>query len=73
MTAEYVVREAIIEHEFRSDFTLDTDLKAFGCDSLDVVEILILIENKLDKEINEKSLYDVKTVGDLVKIVEAYV
>ena len=37
-----------------------------------MVEILILIEEELGKEINEKSLYEIKTVGDLVKIVEEY-
>lgn len=70
--AEAVVKRAITEHEYTSDFTLETTWQQLGADSLDVVEILILIEEELGKEINEKSLYEIKTVGDLVKIVEEY-
>ncbi len=72
MTAEEAVRAAIKEHAYQIGYSLDVTWKELGCDSLDVVEILILIEDKLGKEINEKKLYDVKTVGDLVKIVETY-
>ena len=72
MTAKQAVIEAISEHECTSNFTLDSTWEEIGSDSLDVVEILILIENKLQKEINEKELYEIKTVGDLVKIVERY-
>ena len=72
MSAEEVVREAVTEHECRADFTLDSKLSDLDCDSLDLVEILMLIEDKLKKEIDTKSLMDVKTVGDIVKVVEAY-
>jgi acyl carrier protein len=69
---EDVVRRAVTEHECRADFTLQTTWEELGANSLDVVQILVLIENELGKEINERSLYEIKTVGDLVKVVEGY-
>lgn len=45
-------------------------VKDLGADSLDVVELLMTLEDKTGKTIPEDKVADVKTVGDLVKILQ---
>ena len=68
------IREIICEQ-----FELDEDkvtlesrfVEDFDADSLDVVELTMGIEEAFDlDEIDEDQLQNIKTVGDLVKIVE---
>ena len=42
------------------------DLEA---DSIDLVEVITIIERELDLEIDDQHLYDIETVGELVKVV----
>ncbi len=51
-----------------SEITMDTTFAELGIDSLDTVEMLMDLEEKLGKEIelNQK----VETVGELVKYIE---
>ena len=54
-----------------SEITMDTTLASLGIDSLDTVELMMQLEEKLDCEIEltEK----VETVGDLVAFIEPLV
>ena len=45
-------------------------VKDLGADSLDVVELLTTLEDTTGKTIPEDKVADIKTVGDLVKIIE---
>lgn len=49
------------EHEFSDDLDLD---------SLEVVELVQLVEDEFGIEINDEELADVETVGDLQKLVD---
>jgi acyl carrier protein len=40
-----------------------------GADSLDLVELVMAIEDRLDVAIPEEELTDIKTVGDAVEVV----
>jgi len=76
-----LVHRAITEHEYLepSEYTLETTLRDLGSDSLDVVEMIMIIEcdiqvatgkpfdfdDNVAGKLNSKS-----TVGDLVKLVE---
>lgn len=42
-----------------------------GADSLDAVEIIMDIEDNFNVEIEDGSLQTIKTVGDIVKAIEA--
>ena len=54
--------------------TMDTDLiDEFGADSLDVVEVMTSIESEFDIVVTDENVHGVKTVGDIVSIVEKYV
>ncbi len=59
--AEYKgIDEAIIQPE--------TSMESLGIDSLDTVELVMNLEDEFDVEIEVDE--DIKTVGDLVKIIE---
>jgi acyl carrier protein len=53
--------------EITNDKRIKEDL---GADSLDVVEILMGIEDKYGMTIPDEVLYTIKTVGDLVRVVD---
>ena len=49
----------------------DTDIiKDLGADSLDVVELLMTLEESEGKTIPEDQVQNIKTVGDIVKVIE---
>ena len=51
--------------------TDDTDIiKDLGADSLDVVELLMGLEEKTGKTIPEDKVAEIKTVGDIAKVLE---
>lgn len=45
-------------------------IKDLGADSLDVVEMLLDLEKEYGVEITDEQAADLKTVGDIVKLVE---
>ena len=51
-----------------SDITMDSRFKDLGIDSLDTVEMLMNLEEKIGKEIELDQ--KVETVGDLVRFIE---
>ena len=46
-------------------------VKDLGADSLDVVELLMTLEDNTGKTIPEEKVTDLKTVGDVVKMLES--
>lgn len=53
----------------KDKITLESDIvKDLGADSLDVVELLMALEENTGKTIPEDKVADIKTVGDLVEI-----
>ena len=42
-----------------------------GADSLDVVDLLMSIEDEFEIEVPDEEIENIKTVGDLVKYIEA--
>lgn len=51
-----------------SEITMDSSFRDLGIDSLDTVEMLMNLEDKLGKEIELEQ--SVETVGDLVRYIE---
>lgn len=52
-----------------SEITMDTSFKDLGFDSLDTVEMMMNLEDKIGKEIELEE--KVETVGELVKYIES--
>ena len=56
----------------QSKITMDSDIvKDLGADSLDVVELLMTLEDNTGKTIPEDKVTDLKTVGDVVSLLES--
>ena len=53
----------------KSEITMDSTFKDLGIDSLDTVELLMDLEDKIGKEIELDQ--EVKTVGELVAFIES--
>lgn len=52
--------------------TMESDIvKDLGADSLDVVELLMTLEDNTGKTIPEEKVTDVKTVGDVVNLLQS--
>ena len=64
------IAELIAEHNDCdvSEITMDSSFQDLGIDSLDTVEMIMNLEDKLGKEIELDQ--KVETVGDLVKFIE---
>ncbi len=56
----------------QSKITMDSDIiKDLGADSLDVVELMMTLEDTTGKTIPDDKVADLKTVGDVVRLVES--
>jgi len=45
-------------------------VKDLGADSLDVVEMLMALESEFDITVPEEDAVNIKTVGDIIKLIE---
>ncbi|MBR1739882.1 MAG: acyl carrier protein [Ruminococcus sp.] len=68
------IREIIVEQldvdedKVTTEASITEDL---GADSLDVVDLVMSIEESFDLEIPDEEVENIKTVGDIVKYIEA--
>lgn len=67
-----IVQEAFMEHEYLhpDSYTFDDTLKSLGIDSLDKVEIGIVVEDKLHCSFPDSVFNSINTVKDFVDLVE---
>lgn len=56
------------ENDVTTEASIIDDL---GADSLDVVDLVMSIEEEFDVEIPDEEVENIKTVGDIVKYIEA--
>ena len=67
--------KAILAEQFdvqEDTITMETSVaEDLGADSLDVVDLLMSIEDEFEIEIPDTEIENMKTVGDLVKYIEA--
>lgn len=55
----------------KSKITMDSNIvKDLGADSLDIVELLMTLEDNTGKTIPEDQAVEIKTVGDLIRVLE---
>ena len=47
-----------------------TFLGDLGADSLDVYQIVLIVEDKLNIELKEEDIYEVKTVGQALELIK---
>ena len=67
--------KAILAEQFdveEDTITMETSVaEDLGADSLDVVDLLMSIEDEFEIEIPDTEIENMKTVGDLIKYIEA--
>jgi acyl carrier protein len=54
-----------------ADITADTNLRALELDSLDAVELSLVIEQELGAKVSDTELAAAASLGDIVALVEA--
>ena len=57
------------ENEITPEKSLKNDL---GADSLDIVEVSMMLEREFNVKFSEEDMANVKTVGDLYQLIEKY-
>jgi acyl carrier protein len=55
------------------EITMETSFEDLNADSLDIVELVMAIEEKFNLEISDDEVENIKTVGDVVRYIEAHV
>lgn len=67
--------KAILSEQFdveEDSITVDTLIEDdLGADSLDVVDLLMSLEDEFEIEVPDEEIENIKSVGDLVKYIEA--
>ena len=72
------MRDTVLEvltHHF-GDKTLEDStnlVDELNADEYDLVEVSIILDEKLNISLDEEAILDIKTVGDLIKLVESNV
>lgn len=55
------------------DVTKETSFEDLDADSLDIVELVMALEEEFNLEISDEEVENIKTVGDVVRYIEAHV
>ncbi len=67
--------KAILSEQFdveEDSITAETSISEdLGADSLDVVDLLMSLEDEFEIEVPDEEIENIKTVGELVKYIEA--
>lgn len=71
MNSLEIVKDAIKDRVNVSSINYDDNLDAIGLDSLDLVEAMLKIEEVLHVEFSSDEIVDLKTVRDLVNLIES--
>ena len=71
MDYKKVVQEAFSSVVKGQEVNDDTEIKALGIDSLDLVESLMTMEEKLGFQFTDEEMLSFKTVSDVYKVIES--
>ncbi|AGM26499.1 putative acyl carrier protein [Spiroplasma syrphidicola EA-1] len=64
------IKKVFHENGIKQNITMDTVFKDLGIDSLDLMDLVIIAEKKLNVRIPDDKLMDINKVSDLVAIIE---
>ncbi|MBS4030962.1 MAG: acyl carrier protein [Clostridiales bacterium] len=56
-----------------ANIALETSFEDLDADSLDIVELVMSLEEEFNLEISDEEVENIKTVGDVVRYIEAHV
>jgi acyl carrier protein len=55
------------------DIKMETTFEDLDADSLDIVELVMSLEEEFNLEISDEEVENIKSVGDVVRYIEAHV
>ncbi|AGR41570.1 phosphopantetheine-binding protein [Spiroplasma taiwanense] len=64
------IKSALMKKGAKGSITNATDFKTMGLDSLDLMDMIVLLEEKLNITISDDELMSIKVVGDLLNVIE---
>ena len=70
MSTEEVIKESFGEVDKGKEFDKNTEISSLGIDSLDLVESLMSMEEKLGIQFTDEEMLSFKTVGDVYTVIE---
>ena len=70
MDIKKIIKDAFSEVTDGKEFDENKEIKSLGIDSLDLVESLMTIEEKLSIEFSDEEMMSLKTVGDVYRTIE---
>ena len=70
MNAIETLKEILSEKVDITQLKEDDLLTSLGLDSLDLVEIMLTIEDRLGVEFTSEEILNLKTIGDIVSLIE---
>lgn len=71
MDIKKIVQDAFSSVVNADNISEETEIKSLGIDSLDLVESLMAMEEKLDIQFTDEEMLSFKTVGDVYKVIES--
>ena len=71
MDIKKIVQDAFSSVVNADNISEETEIKSLGIDSLDLVESLMAMEEKLDIQFTDDEMLSFKTVGDVYKVIES--
>lgn len=70
MSTEEAIKESFGEVVKGKEFDKNTEISSLGIDSLDLVESLMSMEEKLGIQFTDEEMLSFKTVGDVYTVIE---
>ena len=70
MSTEEIIKESFSEVVKEKNFDKNTEISSLGIDSLDLVESLMSMEEKLGIQFTDEEMLSFKTVGDVYTVIE---
>lgn len=68
-----IIKDIICNELNLKDFDINKPILDLGADSLDLIDIIMIIEDRFNiSKINDKDIYTIKTVRDLIQVTERY-
>ncbi|ALD66787.1 acyl carrier protein [Spiroplasma cantharicola] len=64
------IKKALSNKGAKGTITNNTEFKSMGLDSLDLMDMIVTLEDKLNITVSDEDLLNIKKVSDLLEIIE---
>ncbi|AUB31994.1 acyl carrier protein [Spiroplasma floricola] len=64
------IKKALVNKGAKGTISTNTEFKSMGLDSLDLMDMIVTLEEKLNISISDDDLLSMKKVSDLLEVIE---